>query len=134
MVNFGLDLLASLRHPCKFQQVFASWLRYCTCTALLYWVSAKFCGRDTYIRQGGHHVGHWPIFLVDTLVHLHASAHLTHNASLKRCKFNVNLVSHTGPVRRSVVGRPTYERPLGAAQIFVEIQQAETRLALLETA
>jgi len=38
---------------------FASWQRYCT-------ASAKLCGIEhegaTYIRQGGHHVGHWPTF------------------------------------------------------------------------
>jgi len=39
------------------------WQRYCT--ALQEWASAKLCGVNrgrTYIRQGGHHVGHWPTF------------------------------------------------------------------------
>ena len=43
---------------------FASWQRYCT--ALQQWASAKLCGVEQraplYIPQGGHHVGHWPIF------------------------------------------------------------------------
>jgi len=35
----------------------------------LVWASAKLrrCTEGaTYIRQGGHHVGHWPTFLVET--------------------------------------------------------------------
>ena len=61
----GWDLLASLRHPCKFQRV-----------SRLGSVNARHSssGRQAklrrstedaiYIRQGGHHVGHWPAFLV----------------------------------------------------------------------
>jgi len=61
----GWDLLASLGHPCKFQ-------RFHILTALLrgtlvvgisqtlrHWTESA-----TYIQQGGHHVGHWPTFLV----------------------------------------------------------------------
>jgi len=61
----GWDLLASLRHPCKFQRV----LRLGSVTArhsssgrqpkLWHWAVGA-----TYIRQGGHHFGHWPTFLV----------------------------------------------------------------------
>jgi len=57
----GWDLLASLGHPSKFQEV----SHLGSVTALQYWASAKLCGveqRATYIRQGGHHVGHWPTF------------------------------------------------------------------------
>jgi len=37
---------------------FASWQRYCT-AKLRRWTEGATC-----IRQGGHHVGHWPTFLV----------------------------------------------------------------------
>ena len=57
--------LTSLGHPCKFQLV----LRLGSVTArhlvvgvsqtLRHWTEGA-----TYIRQGDHHVGHWPIFLV----------------------------------------------------------------------
>jgi len=40
------------------------WQRYCT--ALEQWARAKLCGVEhrapLYIRQGDHHVGHWPTF------------------------------------------------------------------------
>jgi len=61
------DLLASLRHSSKFQRV--SRLGSVTTRR-----SSRPSGREpnfaalnagaTYIRQGGHHVGHWPTFLV----------------------------------------------------------------------
>jgi len=42
------------------------WQRYCT--ALQQRASAKLCGVEqegaTYGRQGDHHVGHWPTFIV----------------------------------------------------------------------
>jgi len=45
---------------------FVPWQHYCM--ALQYWASAKLSGVEqrgaTYIRQGGHQVGHWPTFLV----------------------------------------------------------------------
>ena len=61
----GWDLLASLGHPCKFQRV--SCLGSITARhsssgrqqTLRHWTEGA-----TYIRQGGHHVGHWPTFLV----------------------------------------------------------------------
>jgi len=30
----------------------------------------------TYIRQGGHHVGHWPTFLVTNFLHIHGERNL----------------------------------------------------------
>jgi len=69
MVNLrptgGWDLLASLRHPCKFQRVsrlpplLHSTLVVGISQALQRWTEGA-----TYIRQGGRHIGHWPTFLV----------------------------------------------------------------------
>ena len=61
----GWDRFVSLGHPCKFQRV----SRLCSITArhLVVGVSQtlrRWTEGATYIRQGGHHVGHWPIFLV----------------------------------------------------------------------
>ena len=61
----GWDLLASLRHPCKFQQI-------CVLAALLHGTLVVDVSQTlrhwtegaTYIQQGGHHIGHWPTFLV----------------------------------------------------------------------
>jgi len=64
----GWDPSGSLGHPCKFQRV-----------SRLGGVTARHCSSGhvgishtlqrwtevaTYIWQGGHHIGHWPIFLV----------------------------------------------------------------------
>jgi len=46
----GWDWLTSLGHPSKFQLV-------------------SHLGSATYIRQGDHHVGHWPTFLVYDLLY-----------------------------------------------------------------
>ena len=61
----GWDLLASLGHPCKVQRV----LRLGSITArhLVVGVSQtlrRWTEGATYVRQGDHHVGHWPTFLV----------------------------------------------------------------------
>ena len=61
----GWDRFVSLGHPCKFQRV----SRLCSITArhLVVGVSQtlrRWTEGATYIRHGGHHVGHWPIFLV----------------------------------------------------------------------
>ena len=61
MVNFGL-LAAEIGSlvwgtPANFNG-FVSWQRYCT-AKLRRWTEGATC-----IRQGGHHVGHWPTFLV----------------------------------------------------------------------
>jgi len=65
----GWDLLASLGYPCKFQRV----SRLSSVTAvhgtLVLGVSQtlqRWTEDATYIWQGGHHVGHWPTFLVFT--------------------------------------------------------------------
>ena len=68
MVNFGHQRLRSFRQfgaPQLISTGFASWQPYCT--ALQQWASAKLrrsTDGATYIRQGGHRVGHWPTFLV----------------------------------------------------------------------
>ena len=59
----GWDLLASLRHPYKFQQI----LRLGSVTArhLVVGVSQtlrRWTEGATYVRQGDHQVGHWPTF------------------------------------------------------------------------
>jgi len=57
--------LTSLSHPCKFQQV--SRLGSVTARHLVVGVSQtlrRWTEGATYIRQGDHHVGHWPTFLV----------------------------------------------------------------------
>ena len=63
----GWDLLASLGHSCKFQRVLrlgsvtARHLAVGVSQTLRHWTEGA-----TYIRQGDHHVGHWPTFLVLT--------------------------------------------------------------------
>ena len=59
------DRLTSLGHPCKFQLV--SRLGSVTARHLVVGVSQtvrRWTMGATYIRQGDHHVGHWPTFLV----------------------------------------------------------------------
>ena len=61
----GWDRLTSLGYPCKFQLV--SRLGSVTARHLLVGVSQtlrRWTEDATYIRQGDHHVGHWPTFLV----------------------------------------------------------------------
>jgi len=61
----GWDRLTSLGYPCKFQLV--SRLGSVTARHLVVGVSQTLrrCTEGaTYIRQGDHHVGHWPTFLV----------------------------------------------------------------------
>jgi len=61
----GWDRLTSLGHPCKFQLV--SRLGSVTARHLVVGVShtlRRWAEGVTYIRQGDHHVGHWPTFLV----------------------------------------------------------------------
>ena len=63
----GWDRLTSLGHPCKFQLV--SRLGSITAWHLVVGVSQtlrRWTEGATYIRQGDHHVGYWPIFLVCT--------------------------------------------------------------------
>jgi len=60
----GWDPFVSLRHPCKFQLV--SHLGSVTALHLVVGVSQtlqRWTEGATYIRQGGHHVGHWLTFL-----------------------------------------------------------------------
>ena len=65
----GWDPLASLGHPNKFQRV--SHLGSVTARhsssgrhqTLRRWTEGATC-----IRQGGHHVGHWPTFLVSAIL------------------------------------------------------------------
>ena len=62
--------MASLGHPCKFQRV----SRLGTVTARHSVGHSQTLRRRTegatYIRQGGHHVGHWPTFLVTVVLRL----------------------------------------------------------------
>ena len=61
----GWDRFGSLGHPCKFQRVLR--LGRVTARTLALGVSKtlrRWTEGATYIRQGGHHVGHWPTFLV----------------------------------------------------------------------
>ena len=61
----GWDHFVSLGHPCKFQLV--SRLGSITARHLVVDVSQtlrRWTEGATYIRQGHHHVGHWPTFLV----------------------------------------------------------------------
>ena len=61
----GSDLLTTLGHPCKFQLV--SRLGSITARHLVVGVSQtlrRWTEGASYIRQGNHHVGHWPTFLV----------------------------------------------------------------------
>jgi len=61
----GWDRLTSLVYPCKFQLV--SRLGSVTARHLVVGVSQTFrrwTEGATNIRQGDHHVGHWPTFLV----------------------------------------------------------------------
>jgi len=66
IVNFrptsGWDLFGSLRHPCKFQ-----WVSHFGNITARHSSSGRqpdwhWTEGSTYIRQGGHHVGHWPTF------------------------------------------------------------------------
>ena len=62
----GWDPLASFGHLCKFQRV--SRLGIVTARHLVVGVSQTLrCWTEgaTYVRQGDHHVGHWPTFLVE---------------------------------------------------------------------
>ena len=61
----GWDRFVSLGHSCKFQRV----LRLGSITARHSGIGVsqtlrRWTEGTTYIRQGGHHVGHWPTFLV----------------------------------------------------------------------
>ena len=61
----GWDRLTSLGYPCKFQLL--SHLGSVTALLLVVGVSQtlrRWTEGATYIRQGDHHVGHWPTFLV----------------------------------------------------------------------
>jgi len=68
----GWELLASMGHPSKFQ-------RFCVLSALLHGTLVVGVSQTlrrstegaTCIRQGGHHVGHWPTFLVLMLSYAH---------------------------------------------------------------
>ena len=63
--TIGWDPFVSLRHPCKFQRV--SRLGSITARHLEVGVShtwRRWTEGATYVRQGDHHVGHWPTFLV----------------------------------------------------------------------
>jgi len=59
----GWDLLASLRHPSKFQRVrVLAALLHGTLVVGVSQILQPLTEGATYIRQGGHHVGQWPTF------------------------------------------------------------------------
>jgi len=60
----GWDRLTSFGHSCKFQLVsrLARHILVGVSQTLRRWTEGA-----TYIRQGDHHVGHWPTFLVGTV-------------------------------------------------------------------
>ena len=79
----GSDRLTSLVHPCKFQLV--SHLGSITAQHLVVGVSQTlqhWTEGATYIWQGDHHVGHWPTFLVVTIIRLRCS---TMNVDVAYC-------------------------------------------------
>jgi len=61
----GWDRFVSLGHPCKFRgfHVLAA-LLHGTPVLGVSQTLRRWTEGATYIRQGGHHVGHWPTFLV----------------------------------------------------------------------
>ena len=70
----GWDWSGSLRHPCKFHgfSVLAA-LLHGTLVVDVSQTLRRWAEGATYIWQGGHHVGHWPIFLVVSFVLLYMS-------------------------------------------------------------
>ena len=104
MVNLrptsGWDRLTSLGHPCRFQLV--SRLGSVTARHLLVGISQtlrRWIEGATYIRQGDHHIGHWPTFLVDIFT---ANIYLCEWKKAVDCMHvNINLLhvythTHTG--------------------------------------
>ena len=89
----GWDRLTSLGYPCKFQLI--SRLGSVTARHLVVGVSQtlrRWTEGATYIRQGDHHVGHWPTFLViGILVPPTNSAHnVSRSVCLSFCSLHVN--------------------------------------------
>jgi len=79
-VNFGplaAEIVSLVGAPRQISTGFASWQCYCT-AKLWRWTEGTTC-----IRQGGHNVGHWPIFLVMYLEN-HALAEIEKKRRLKR--------------------------------------------------
>jgi len=54
----GWDLLASLRHPCKFQRVSRIGSQVVGVSQTL----RRWTEDVTYVRQGDRHIGHWKLF------------------------------------------------------------------------
>ena len=109
----GWDPSGSLGHPSKFQRV--SRLGSVTARHLVVGVNQtlrRWTEGATYIRQGGHHVGHWPTFLV-TLYLLRPR---------ERLRSNMMSMSVCGSVCLSVCppGYPRNHTP-DLYQIFVHV-------------
>jgi len=65
----GWDRSGTLGHPCKFQRVrVLAALLHGTLVVGVSQILRRWTEGATYIRQGGHHVGHWPTFLVTDLL------------------------------------------------------------------
>jgi len=59
----GSDLLASLGHPCNFNGFYVlAALLHSTLVVGVSQTLRRWTENATYIRQGDHHVGHWPTF------------------------------------------------------------------------
>jgi len=76
MMNFGLlaaEIVSLVWGTQLISTGFASWQRYCT-AKLRRWTDGATC-----IRQGSHHVGHWPTFLIHLYLSRNKNIHRAHN-------------------------------------------------------
>jgi len=74
MVNFGplaAEIVTSSRFgaPLQISTGFVSRQRYCMALVGVSQTLRRWTEDAAYIRQGGHHVGHWPTFLVLSAIH-----------------------------------------------------------------
>jgi len=107
----GWDRLTRLGHPCEFQMV--SGLGSITARHLVLGVSQtlrRWTEGSTYIRQGDHHVGHWPVwptFLV--LIFYDFGLKMPSHASKK------GVLRIWLPIQWTVSSRPVHKRHLDLA-------------------
>ena len=129
----GWDLLAGLGHPSKFQgygcrRVLAALLHGTLVVGVSQTLRCWTQGAN-YIRQGGHHVGHWPTFLVYFIIHLYCfvkpkSASVDYNITSVECWSNC-MFSHK--LTRDSPGQCSYITPqvrlVYSSWLFDNIQQ-----------
>ena len=60
----GWDRFGSLGHPTKFQRMGSVTARHVDVVVGVSQTLRRWIEGATYVRQGDHHVGHWPTFLV----------------------------------------------------------------------